>query len=718
MSRDLVHFEEGSGFRVEVALEYAFDVQKTGSKNKVAIKMTAVFETEVLLGFSANGGAVWKTKWIFPYIYDYKMSGSIDQGLYTGIAITATAQLDEDEPENTFGPELLEPDGLEDYAQQLIDLSESIKNMMEKDKQAGEEGEGGDEDDDESAGTASGGLLEKYERFISAANDKWIDLIEAPIFAAEGSLDPFYVTAYSIDVKFVVSANMSVAIGMSFQYEKSQRHTFTMMLFHRNQSSSETVDLSTEYFQFDFYAMGTLGIRAGVRAKVLFGLFSTKLAGIGLQLEAGAYARLWGYFYYCMSWEKGKDIESSATGAVLMEIGAYLEVNLAMEVMNGTFSFNPSIYSNEWPIWHVGERENVLDFVYDEEGKWTEENDDGAEIEYSIPLSFDMVRTRTMEVPSEIFRMRYMDLKEGGEGCLTYDGNKRAGLNAAASEYDDEERFFVEMSDPHFKYNPVDNTITVVPEEGVGSYEGTMTITWKQPDLTYVSKTISQTFNITWVDPDAGYCLAFDTKGGTVIRTKVYGIGKEVEEVENPTKIGYAFGGWYSDKACTRAEAIPSTMPAHDVTLYAKWIPIPNVYTVRHYYESLSTQYELTETTKQYNVYEVDETSGKKTRRDYIYTDDVLKAEELVRDNQIVPEGFEIDWSLTTSSMSVAPDGSTVVDIYYKRQIHSVTYSMGELKDSDNPDVVIRYRYGETIYVPTYFMLGYTFENWEKESGL
>lgn len=159
-------------------------------------------------------------------------------------------------------------------------------------------------------------------------------------------------------------------------------------------------------------------------------------------------------------------------------------------------------------------------------------------------------------------------------------------------------------------------------------------------------------------------------------------------------------------------------MPAHDVTLYAKWIPIPNVYTVRHYYESLSTQYELTETTKQYNVYEVDETSGKKTRRDYIYTDDVLKAEELVRDNQIVPEGFEIDWSLTTSSMSVAPDGSTVVDIYYKRQIHSVTYSMGELKDSDNPDVVIRYRYGETIYVPTYFMPGYTFENWEKEYGL
>ena len=72
--------------------------------------MTAVFETEVLLGFSASGGAVWKTKWIIPYIYDYKMSGSIDQGLYTGIAITATAQLDEDE--EPFGPEKLEPEGL------------------------------------------------------------------------------------------------------------------------------------------------------------------------------------------------------------------------------------------------------------------------------------------------------------------------------------------------------------------------------------------------------------------------------------------------------------------------------------------------------------------------------------------------------------------------------------------------------------------------------
>lgn len=292
VSKKLRHFEKSSGFRVEVALVYNFDLQKQGNKNKIAVEMTAVFETEVLLGFSASGGAVWKTKWIIPYIYDYKMSGSIDQGLYTGIAITATAQLDEDE--EPFGPEKLEPEGLDDYAQKILDLSESIKQKMEESKQA------------ESAGTASGGLLEKYQDFIENASDKWIDLISVPIFEAEGSMDPFYVTAYSINVDFVVSASMNVAIGMSFQYEKSQRHTFSMMLFHRNESSSKTVDLSTERYQFDFYVMATLGIRAGVRAKVLFGLFSTKLAGVGLQLEAGAYARLWGYFYYCLSWEKGK----------------------------------------------------------------------------------------------------------------------------------------------------------------------------------------------------------------------------------------------------------------------------------------------------------------------------------------------------------------------------------------------------------------------------
>ena len=138
-------------------------------------------------------------------------------------------------------------------------------------------------------------------------------------------------------------------------------------------------------------------------------------------------------------------------------------------------------------------------------------------------------------------------------------------------------------------------------------------------------------------------------------------------------------------------------MPEDDLTLYAKWIPRPNEYTVRHYYEGLDTKYTLEETTLQNNV----------------KTDDLLGEEKVIADNAIPKTGFQA--AFIRGDESVAPDGSSVVEIYYKRQIHSVTCSLGELEDEDNPATVVRYRYGEKIIMPSCFMYGYTFQSWDKE---
>ena len=39
-----------------------------------------------------------------------------------------------------------------------------------------------------------------------------------------------------------------------------------------------------------------------------------------------------------------------------------------------------------------------------------------------------------------------------------------------------------------------------------------------------------------------------------------------------PTKDGYIFGGWYDDALCTQVHDFDAQMPAHNVTVYAKWI--------------------------------------------------------------------------------------------------------------------------------------------------
>jgi len=59
------------------------------------------------------------------------------------------------------------------------------------------------------------------------------------------------------------------------------------------------------------------------------------------------------------------------------------------------------------------------------------------------------------------------------------------------------------------------------------------------------------------------YTITFDTDGGSGIDPITADYGTEVTAPANPTKTGYTFAGW--DKE------IPTTMPAEDVTITAKW---------------------------------------------------------------------------------------------------------------------------------------------------
>lgn len=213
ISPNLSHFD-GKGLRVEVAVSYTFQIQKSGSDTIMEVNLTAFFEQEIIIGFSVSGGAVWKWKWIFPYISDFRMNGNLDLGTYTGIGITATAKLTQDE--EPWG--MLWPD--DDYEKAIVNIGESIKKKMEEVETVLPEAEA----------TASGGLAEKYAEFMAGANEDWVDLITVKILDISGAVDPFHILAYGLQVDFVVSANLNVALGMTFQYENFKRHSFTLSL--------------------------------------------------------------------------------------------------------------------------------------------------------------------------------------------------------------------------------------------------------------------------------------------------------------------------------------------------------------------------------------------------------------------------------------------------------------------------------------------------------
>ena len=67
--------------------------------------------------------------------------------------------------------------------------------------------------------------------------------------------------------------------------------------------------------------------------------------------------------------------------------------------------------------------------------------------------------------------------------------------------------------------------------------------------------------------------LTFDSKGGSAVEAIVAKGSSVYELPANPTREGFAFVGWFTDEACTKA--LPALVfPAKNTTAYAKWLAL------------------------------------------------------------------------------------------------------------------------------------------------
>ena len=661
----LKHFDGRYGIRAELSIEFSTTVEgKNG--NSIEISMTAVFEQEVLLTVNTSGGAIWKWKWIFPYIYDYRLNANIDVGTYTGIAITATAKTaggDDDgfdwEPVTGLAPE-----------EKIINIGQQIKDLMEqKESFFGE-------DVDWKAGEG-GGLADKYSAMMEDADESWIDLVRKEIFAQEGNVDPFHILCYGISADFVVKANLYVTLGMSFEFGVAKRYNFSILLFHK-QSTNETIDLEEAHYNFDFYVMGTVGVRVGVEFEIAVGLFSLKLDSIGICAEAGAYAQLWGYFYYHLSWSQSGGKESNAAGAMYVEIGLYLTISFKAQLFSSDkLTYQPVLYDGQWPLWSAGAQNNVYDFAYDDD-------DDR--------LSIDLKSVRSVTLPSSLFDMCYMDMKTGD----VYDGDENP-----AGSYDDatESHYTIELSNGAFRYDPASNTLTINADESMVNESCDMTIRWRNGALAFTSEPIERTLHIEWSDPANVQYYAFNSNGGSYVPMIVAGKGAAITAPAAPVKQGYAFAGWYSDSALRQSYTIPAAMPAFSgtkgMTLYAKWTPADDTpYKVEHYLQELNGTYTLEATENRQG------TTLEQTR---------------VSPRTGTVDG--VDYSSYTcagvTQQTIRADGSAVVRVYYERKSYDVTFTYGTFQSEELPDIVYTIKYGGTAYAPALALQGYTFEGFE-----
>lgn len=621
---------QGRGFKVRVNVPFEVEL---GSNIK--IEVTAVFDEEVILRQSIST----KRHKIGFLRYDYSLNAAFDVGNYTGIGFTANMSTgDGDEDENMID--------------KLSGIMDEMKEFAQK------------PDGITSTGGSMDSLSEIYREVMSNADDTWTEILNVKLFENNGNAF-LHIFCWQVKGSFIVSANLAVSLGMSFNYTTQKRYNFSVRVKSR-QTTNQTIDIITPQYNFDFYVVGTIGIRAGLRLEMYVGLFSLKLDKIGITADVGAYAQLWGYFFYHLAWKQGAGKTENSAGAMMIEIGMYLDIKFVAQAFNSSkLTWNPTIYANQWPLWSAGEMQNVYAFA------------DGGNTSYTLKAA------RTMTLPASTYDMRSMDLKSGELGTVNKDSSQ-SGPN--------EQNFYITFSNPSFTYNAAGNTVMVKPVTAGSLKEDTdMTITWKKAALAFTSKPIQKVIHIAWSDPEGERYISFDSVGGSAIAQLTGGAGMALSWPADPVKQGYVFDGWYKDSAYhTKAETL-TAMPSFSgsskgMTLYAKWRPAENTkYTVERYQEQLGGGYVNTASEELKGTTE---------------SEAAVPVEEY--------PGFHVK---SAEKKTIAPDGSTVVKVYYDRNEYTVMFNL----DNGTENVVQTYKHGADLHAPTPSRSGYTFAGWNSK---
>lgn len=641
----------GNGFDIEVIVPITLEM------GDVSIQFTARFEEEVVLSQNIST----KRHKIGFLRYDYSLNTSFNIGNYTRINFEARVQTEgEDDPS---------------ASEKLDKIFETLDTMKEygellKDEFSKDDGGFGSDGTTET-------ISELYQEVMQTASDAWIEIINQELFDVSGSAF-LHIFCYQIKGSFVVSANMAVAMGMNFEYNTQKQYNFSVRVKSR-QTTNETIDIITPQYTFDFYVIGTIGVRAGLRLEMYVGLFSLKLDRIGIVAEVGVYTQLYGYFFYHLEWKQGTQKKSNSAGALYIELGMYLDIKFVATLFNSSkLTWAPTIYANEWPLWSAGDQQNVFGFVRTDDTEY----------------AFQSVKT--MALPSSTYDVRSMDLKTGRIGDRSMD---------TADAGREEKYFRISFSNPKFSYDAATNTVTVAPGSSVKE-ETDMTITWRKAALAFTSKPIQKTIHITWSDPKNMRTISFDSCGGSAVKPITLAPGSKLTPPESPKRVGYTFVHWAktSLNSWMTDYTFPTTMPdkfklngnlSNSITLYAYWRENTDTpFTVNHYQKQLDGKYKLIETYQltgvtNYSIYRY-------------YRDKVAKKYE----------GFQpgrYDQKLT-----IAPDGSTVVNVYYDRYAYNTNWVLCY----DDKLICTYTTYEAKVYAPDVSREGYEFAGWYADAAL
>lgn len=647
-----------SGVRLELQLEVTKEIQKDGGD--IVITVTPTFIQELKLDLSTHGKLVWKHKFIFYWISDVYLEAGLNVYTYTAINLDATVV----------------SQGEKDTVTKVKDLVNKLGKKL--DALEGKDTGGEREEID----TSKLSLQELYNSMLELDSD-WVELYRKQIFSMKKTVAK--IIKFELTVDFVVELNIRMAMGMNFNYTNAKRYVFGVYIF-KHRTTTRTYNLVNEQYNLRLYAMGAVGLRAGVEIWPSVSLISRKVATVGIVAKLGAYLKGYGYVLYALHYEAGKPKTSNASGALYVEVGMFMDISANLSVFKGKVSWTPEIYTDETPLWSAGSTHAITAFKM--------ENADG---EGDIPTVYLKNGGLDVVLPQTVQALTGFDLTTGNDRTETYDWNK----------FDisfDDPRFSTyhtgvyggNYSQQHIKL-ALDNWQTCDEPE----IDCVMTLTYKGSDLSFSTNPVQLKVKVHWDRLRDGYPIHELSSTGGYIGWEQRKFG-EALNLKTPVRTGYNFTGWtyYQLKnesdifSYTEADRYDgTTMPESALVAVATLEPQTNIpYTLNFYLQNEDGTYPETPTKSVVHYGTADK---------YFVPDATLVPDEI---------GYRHPGY---AGIHIRPDGTGGQHYYYSRTPFTLTLR------NDGQVSTVPYRYGDQLDrlndAPT--RLGYTFGGWYEDAA-
>ena len=162
-----------------------------------------------------------------------------------------------------------------------------------------------------------------------------------------------------------------------------------------------------------------------------------------------------------------------------------------------------------------------------------------------------------------------------------------------------------------------------------------------------------------------GYWVTFDSDGGSAIDSQFVFDKISLNDQTTPTKPGYKFDGWYNGES----KVVDGTQITKPITLKAHWKATKVSYTVIHWWENADDN--------GYSFHESQELQGLTGETTEAVAKSYTTNGKNIHGESVTDKVFTAS---TISQKTIKGDGSTIVNVYYKRK----TYTM-HFKERRNP---------------------------------